>query len=83
MVTSRVLGSVPELWSYGLKSPDRVRSDPRSYRGISLLPVLGKVLERIMVARLKDCYSEGTSLYQFGFTEGRGTVDAWRLCKIA
>lgn len=34
-----------------LKSPYRVNSDPRSYRGISLLPVLGKVLEWVIVSR--------------------------------
>lgn len=37
-----------------LKSPDKVRSDPRSYRGICLLPVLGKVLERVLVSRLQE-----------------------------
>lgn len=60
-----------------LKSPDRVRSNLRSYRGISLLPVLGKVLERIMVTRLKDCDSAALSEFQFGFREGRSVEDAW------
>lgn len=36
-----------------LKSPDKVRSNPGSYRGISLLIVLSKVLDRIMVSRLE------------------------------
>lgn len=37
-----------------LKSSDKVISDPRSYRGICLLPVLGKVLERVLVSRLQE-----------------------------
>lgn len=75
-------GYFPRAWKCArvvvlLKSPERVRSNPRSYRGISLLPVLGKVLERVMVDRLKESNGEGTSPYQFGFVEGRSTVDAW------
>ena len=35
------------------KSPEKPRSDPASYRPISLLPVLGKTLERLMVGRLE------------------------------
>ena len=75
-------GYFPGAWKCArvvvlLKSPDRVRSNPRSYRGISLLPVLGKVLERVMVNRLKEDASEGTSEFQFGFREGRSVEDAW------
>lgn len=75
-------GYFPRAWKTArvvvlLKSPDRVRSNPRSYRGISLLPVLGKVLERIMVSRLKECNSVSNSEYQFGFREGRSVEDAW------
>lgn len=36
-----------------LKSPDKVRTAPGSYRPICLLSVLVKVLERMMVRRLK------------------------------
>ncbi|KAM8701632.1 hypothetical protein ACLKA7_005239, partial [Drosophila subpalustris] len=41
-------GYFPNEWKNAkvivlLKSPDRIRSNPRSFRGISLLPVLGKV----------------------------------------
>lgn len=75
-------GYFPRAWKVArvvvlLKSPDRVRSNPRSYRGISLLPVLGKVLERIMVTRLKECDGACLSEYQFGFREGRSVDDAW------
>ena len=59
-----------------LKSNDKIRSNPRSYRGISLLPVLGKVLERVMVNRLMERIPEPCSL-QFGFTPGRSVESAW------
>ena len=35
------------------KSPEKQRSDPASYRPISLLPVLGKMLKRLMIRRLE------------------------------
>lgn len=60
-----------------LKGPDKDRSDPASYRGICLLPVFGKVLEGIMVNRLKDVLPDGNR-WQFGFREGRCVEDAWR-----
>ena len=34
-------------------SPDKQPSDPASYRPISLLPVLGKTLERLMIGILE------------------------------
>lgn len=53
------------------------RSDPSSYRGISLLPVLGKVLQRIMVFRLEDKINNTLCRWQFGFKEGRSVEHAW------
>ena len=63
-----------------LKSPDKVRHLPGSYRPICLLPIMGKVLERMMVARL-DAHMRDVevSQSQFGFTPGKSTEDAWRL----
>jgi len=51
-------GCFPVAWKSArvvvlLKSPDKVRSEPGSYRPICLLSVLGKVLERMMVRRLE------------------------------
>lgn len=62
-----------------LKSPDKVRYLPGSYRPICLLPIMGKVLERMMVARL-DAHMRDVekSPSQFGFTPGKSTEDAWR-----
>ncbi|KAH8403543.1 hypothetical protein KR222_009574, partial [Zaprionus bogoriensis] len=53
-----------------LKGPDKDRSNPGSYRGICLLPVFGKVLEGIMVSRMKDMLPDGCR-WQFGFRPGR------------
>lgn len=59
-----------------LKGPDKDRSDPASYRGICLLPVFGKVLEGIMVNRVKEVLTD-ESRWQFGFRPGRCVEDAW------
>lgn len=73
----------PNVWKTGdlvvlLKSPDKVRTDPGSYRPICLLPVMGKVLERMMVNRLNEkLTNEESSGCQYGFTKGRSTEDAW------
>lgn len=63
-----------------LKSAEKPRYDPRSYRRICLLPVFGKVLERMLVNRLVGLTEEGMNERQYGFRSGRSTVDA--LCKM-
>ena len=77
-------GHFPARWKQArviflLKSPSKPRSNPRSYRPISLLPVLGKALERILVERLSSV--AGSHPSQFGFVRGRSTNDA--LCLVA
>lgn len=77
-------GRFPTAWKKGklvafLKSPDRDKSDVGSYRPITLLPVLGKTFERILVARLHENFD--ASPQQFGFTHGRSTTDAWMQAK--
>ena len=62
-----------------LKSPDKVRSDPGSYRPVCLLNTWGKVLEGMMVSRLEQkLLNVEISASQFGFTRGKSTVDAWK-----
>ena len=60
-----------------LKSPDKERTHPRSYRPISLLSGLGKILERLLVGRLMSLMNGRWNLAQYGFVEGRCTEDAW------
>lgn len=73
----------PRIWKCGmvrflLKSPNRPLEDPGSYRPICLLPVLGKLFERLIVAKLRGWKSESAmfSHMQYGFVSGLGTADA-------
>lgn len=75
--------SFPEIWRQArLRSILKdIQKDPAmvsSYRPIALLPVLGKIFERIIANRIGDLYkAQGLSNdSQFGFRPGRGTDDA-------
>lgn len=75
-------GYFPNKWKEAdvvilLKSGNRVKDNPRSYRPISLLPVLGKALERLMVSRLEEKVEVGLSDRQYGFRKGKSAEDAW------
>ncbi|KAK6748090.1 hypothetical protein RB195_000986 [Necator americanus] len=50
-------------------------TDPRNYRGISLLRVMYKVLERIILDRLMKHREETMRDEQAGFRPGRSTID--------
>jgi endonuclease/exonuclease/phosphatase family metal-dependent hydrolase len=71
----------PDIWKQGttilIPKPNKNQSDPKSYRPITLLSALGKVLERIINHRLKT-HIETNSLFppsQAGFRAGRSTQD--------
>ena len=53
--------------------PDKPASSPGSYSPISLLPSLGKLLERIMVIRISEHLIRNDLLnkYQCGFLKGK------------
>ncbi|KAI8423332.1 hypothetical protein MSG28_014346 [Choristoneura fumiferana] len=53
-------------------------SDPGNFRPISVLPVLSKVFEKIMLNQLLRHFNVNNLLHsqQFGFTKGRSTTDA-------
>ena len=76
-------GEFPKSWKRGvlkifLKSKDKDPQDIKSYRPVTLLPVLGKTAERLIVFRLEN-FLENINFYgesQFGFRRGRGTSDA-------
>ncbi|CAH2109292.1 unnamed protein product [Euphydryas editha] len=55
-------------------------TSPKSYRPIGLLPVLGKILEKMLVARLQYHLVPRLSTRQFGFMPQRSTEDA--LCTL-
>ena len=51
-------------------------SDPGNYRGITVTPVLLKILEHILNARHNDIFSCTQSRLQRGFTEGCSSLNA-------
>ena len=77
------LGCFPKAWKtarvIAIPKTDKSKHHTvHGYRGISLLPIIGKCLESLVVKRLKS-FLETTGLIppqQFGFTAGRSTVDA-------
>lgn len=74
----------PDAWKVAdvvalLKSPDKIRTEPGSYRPISLLSVIGKTLERVMVSRLNAIRVGNQN--QYGFTLYRSINDAWSTVK--
>ena len=52
------------------------RDNCDSYRGISLMSHKGKLLERLILNRLKPALKDMIPANQFGFTEKCGTQDA-------
>ncbi|CAK1591435.1 unnamed protein product [Parnassius mnemosyne] len=78
-----VEGVFPYVWKDGRlivipKGNDKPLTDAKAYRPITLLPVLGKVLERVML-RCAPAISRGISEHQHGFSPGRSTVTALRV----
>lgn len=77
----------PRLWKRARlkiihKAGNRDWTNPSSFRLISLLPVIGKIFERIISARLlNDILTQGClSEAQFSFVPDRSTADV--ICKI-
>lgn len=74
-------GVVPSCWKFGLVSPipklQKQQQCDSSYRPITLLPCIGKLMERIIHKRL-DYFIESHHLLssaQFGFRSARGLED--------
>ena len=81
MVQQCIEGGVfPEIWKEGTlavlpKGNGKLLTDPKAYRPITLLPVLGKLLERVIIACAPGLRG-GISSSQHGFTRGRSAVTA-------
>ena len=56
--------------------PDKVASLPESYRPISLLPVIGKLMEKIMTQRIAELMIKKGLInkFQAGFQKGKSTT---------
>ena len=70
-------GTVPNSWKVSLITPVPKHgepSDPSNYRPISLLPIVSKVLERIIFEKICDHLT--ISDHQWGFLAGRSTTGA-------
>ena len=61
-----------------LRKPNKLTRTPKDLRPITLLPVLGKLLEKLVVGRSEWIITEtrGWSGLQYGFTTGRSTTTA-------
>ncbi|KAK6734569.1 hypothetical protein RB195_018015 [Necator americanus] len=71
-------GRIPDSWRHAIIIPLHKKlsvTDPKNYRGISLLRVMYKVLERIILDRLIKHREETTRDEQAGFRPGRSTID--------
>ncbi|CAB0017445.1 unnamed protein product, partial [Nesidiocoris tenuis] len=74
-------GEFPPQWKVAsiktlLKSPQKDPTDANSYRPISLLPVNGKILERLMLNSMEPALLASLHRHQFGCVPGRSTDDA-------
>ncbi|CAH0713407.1 unnamed protein product, partial [Brenthis ino] len=83
------VGQFPKIWKEGLlcllPKEGRPLDSPSAYRPIVMLSEVGKLFERILVARLTQHLEEvgpGLSEAQFGFRAGRSTVDALNALKV-
>ena len=67
------------------KTKKKIQDDIASYRPISLLPILSKILEKIILQRLTHIIDNSKLIpsHQFGFRKKHGTIEqAHRLVNI-
>lgn len=76
-------GKFPTRWKIGnirvlLKNENKSRTDPKSYRPICLLPVISKLLEKLIATRISDLLHKHpqASKFQYGFRPGLSTEHA-------
>lgn len=78
----------PRIWKVSqikmVPKPGKPPHLTSSYRPISLLPVLSKVLEKIISARLNRCLNDDNTIpdHQFGFRKNHATIEqVHRVCE--
>jgi len=57
-----------------ITKPDKTPTDITSYRTISLLPVISKILERLLLRRINADVQEWIPEHQFGFRKAHTTI---------
>lgn len=75
------LNHFPVIWKeatvVALRKPGKeLYTEPKSYRPIGLLPVMGKILEKMLIGRIKWHILPKLSQRQYGFMPQRSTEDA-------
>ncbi len=70
----------PESWGKGIITPSFKKgdaNDPKNYRGITLINILGKIYSQILLNRLKNWSTQNDTLIpnQFGFQKGKSISD--------
>ncbi|KAE9523199.1 hypothetical protein AGLY_016432 [Aphis glycines] len=63
-------------YSIPTKGDDSEGEDPKSFRPVSLLPVLGKALEHLVCTRLNEEIKDKMAEGQHGFRKGKSTITA-------
>lgn len=72
---------VPDVWKFAevimIPKPGKPAHETTSYRPISLLPIMSKLFEKLLLRRLKPVIEERKLIpeYQFGFREKHSTID--------
>lgn len=75
------LRCVPTIWKVAevimILKPGKEPTEAKSYRPISLLPVLSKLMEKLLLKRLKILIDQRNLIpdHQFGFREQHSTID--------
>ncbi|KAJ8023358.1 hypothetical protein HOLleu_35772 [Holothuria leucospilota] len=78
---SFIIGHIPSIWKTAttilLPKPNKSTTQPQNYRPISLLPILGKCMEKVVAKRLSTYLEDHNILpnYQAGFRRKRSTTD--------
>ena len=68
------LSEFPQVWKDALIYKIGAPSDPLNFRPIALLPIVGKILERIVHNKLSVFLRPRLTKNQSGFRKGDGTV---------
>lgn len=73
-------GCVPQVVEEGRKliktGEDKPEGEIKSFRPVTLLPVMGKLAERVIAGWLQDEISDKLNPGQYGFRRGVGTKEA-------
>ena len=69
---------IPEAWRQGIiiKLPKKgILKDCKNYRGITLLSMEGKILEGIVIDRVRNGVDNELRKEQAGYRQGKGTTE--------